>query len=337
MKKIISFFGLLVTVVLLAGLNPNSANAETWTYTYSYDNIPNRTITYDFISNYNNFLDLTIDDTTYHITSEYKVMDACCDDSGTVWANLSNDNKLFYTGFYNFELQGTEDPVFHPIRTGIVISSDAEMIALYGHNAPNTYWTLPSVEDLSNYLSTGEITLNYIPDPNSVPTPTPVPVTEEPAKPTSPSLTEAPIPTEPSSTRKPAPIATIPAPTSKPIPTVSTPVYNNTTSSTVGKPASVVKKGSTISLVDSSGNIIKTIKLRAGKLTVNKKVIKNVKSVYFTKKGTVVYLAKSGKAYYINSKNKSKLIKAKVKQVKTSKGFAISLKLKNGKTIKLKI
>ena len=350
MKKIISFLGLFVTVVLLASLNPNSANAETWTHTYSYDNIPNRTITYDFISNHNNFLDLTIDDTTYHITSEYKVMDACCDKFGTVWADLSNDNNLFYLGFYNFELQGNENPVFHPIRTGIVISSDVEVIALYGHNAPNTYWTLPSVEDLSNYLSTGEITLNYIPDPNSVPTPTPVPVTEEPAKPTSPTLTETPAPTEPISTEKPAPIATIPAPTqlplpttpisaptSKPIPTASATVDSNTTPATVGKPASVVKKGSTISLVDSSGNVIKTITLKAGKLTVNKRVVKNVKSSYFTKKGTVVYLTKSGKAYYINSKNKPKLIKAKVKQLKTSKGFAINLKLKNGKTVKIRV
>lgn len=335
MKKIISFFGLLVTVVLLAGLNPNSANAETWTYTYSYDNIPNRTITYDFISSYNNFLELTIDDTTYNITSEYKVMDACCDDSGTVWADLSNDNKLFYTGFYNFELQGTEDPVFHPIRTGIVISSDVEMIALYGHHTPNTYWTLPSVEDLSNYLSTGEITLNYIPDPNSVPTPTPVPATEEPAKPTFPTLTETPIPTEPSSTEK--TVQPSSAPTSKPNPTASIPSDSNTTSATVGKPASVVKKGSTISLADSSGNIIKTIKLRAGKLIVNKKVIKNVKSSYFTKKGTVVYLTKSGKTYYINSKGKSKLIQSRVKQVKTTKGFAVKLKLKNGRVVKIRV
>lgn len=338
MKKIISFFGLLVTVVLLAGLNPNSANAETLEYTYTFDNIPDQTIKYDWIDNYNKFIELTIDGTTYNVNSEYQVVDAYCDRLGTVWASLSNDSRQYYLGFYNFELQGSEDINFHILRSGVVTDCDDNRFVSYANDdSPRMYWTLPTIEELSNYLLTGKITLNYIPGPNSIPTSTPVPATEEPAKPTSPSLTEAPIPTEPSSTRKPAPIATIPAPTSKPIPTVSTPVYNNTTSSTVGKPASVVKKGSTISLVDSSGNIIKTIKLRAGKLTVNKKVIKNVKSVYFTKKGTVVYLAKSGKAYYINSKNKSKLIKAKVKQVKTSKGFAISLKLKNGKTIKLKI
>lgn len=339
MKKIISFLVLLVTVVLLAGLNPNSANAKTLEYTYTFDNIPDQTIKYDWIDNYNNFLELTINGTTYNVNSEYQVRNAYCDRLGTVWASLSNDSRQYYLGFYNFELQGSEDINFHILRSGIVIDCDDNRFVSYANDdSPHMYWTLPTIEELSNYLLTGKITLNYIPGPNSIPTSTPVPATSTPKiDVTTAPTTETPIPTEPISTEKPAPIATIPAPTSKPIPTASTPSGSNTTSLTVGKPASVVKKGSTISLVDSSGNIIKTIKFRAGKLTVNKTSIKNVKSVYFTKKGTVVYLAKSGKAYYINSKNKSKLIKAKVKQVKTSKGFAISLKLKNGKTVKLKI
>ena len=343
MKKIISFLGLLVTVVFFAALTPEFAGAYTREYTYTYDSIPNRTIKYELID-YNNFLELTINDTKYTIiNSEYEVYNAFCDKSGTIWANLLGTSGKLYLGFYNFELQGDKDLTFHSIRSGIV-EPDSEWIAIYGYDdKPECYWTLPTVEELSNYLSTGEITLNYIPDPNSVPTPTPVPATEEPAKPTSPSLTETPIPTEPSSTEKPVQPSSTPvanpssAPTSKPIPTASVPVDSNTTPATVGKPASVVKKGSTISLADSSGNIIKTITLKAGKLTVNKKVIKNVKSSYFTKKGTVVYLTKSGKAYYINSKNKPKLIKAKVKQVKTSKGFATNLKLKNGKTVKIRV
>lgn len=350
MKKIISFLGLLVTIVLLTGLNPNSANAETtWTYTYTYDNIPSRTVSYALLGDHPNYLDFTVDGTAYKITSEYKVTDAFCDKYGTVWSSLLSDSDVLYLGFYNFELQGTEDPVFHITRIGIVGTSDIDWLAIYGADMPNTFWTLPNVDELSNYLSTGELNYNYIPNPNL--NPTPIPVTEEPVKPTSPALTETPVPTEPSSTEKPAPIATIPAPTqlpvptetiptptSAPIPTASAPADSNTTPEPVGKPASVIKKGSTISLVDSNGNILKTITLKAGKLTVNgKSAVKNVKSAYFTKKGTVVYLTKSGKAYYINSKNKSKLIKAKVKKVKTSKGFATTLKLKNGKTVKIRV
>lgn len=336
MKKIISFFGLLITVVLLAGLNPNSANAETLEYTYTFDNIPNQTIKYDWIDNYNKFIELTIDGTTYNVNSEYQVVDAYCDRLGTVWASLSNDSRQYYLGFYNFELQGSEDLNFHILRSGIVIDCDDNRFVSYANDdSPRMYWTLPTIEELSNYLLTGKITLNYIPGPNSIPTSTPVPATEEPAKPTFPTLTETPIPTEPSSTEK--TVQPSSAPTSKPNPTASIPSDSNTTSVTVGKPAYVVKKGSTISLADSSGNIIKTIKLRAGKLTVNKKVIKNVKSSYFTKKGTVVYLTKSRKTYYINSKGKSKLIQSRVKQVKTTKGFAVKLKLKNGRVVKIRV
>lgn len=343
MKKIISFLGLLVTIVVFATLNPEFAGAYTREYTYTYDSIPNRTIKYELID-YNNFLELTINDTKYTIiNSEYEVYNAFCDKSGTIWANLLGTSGKLYLGFYNFELQGDKDLTFHSIRSGIV-EPDSEWIAIYGYDdKPECYWTLPTVEELSNFLSTGELALNYIPNPNSAPTPTPVPATEEPAKPTSPSLTETPIPTEPSSTENPVQPSSTPvanpssAPTSKPIPTASATVDSNTTPTTVGKPASVVKKGLIISLADSNGSIIKTITLKSGKLTVNKKIIKNVKSAYFTKKGTVVYLTKSGKAYYINSKNKSKLIKAKVKTVKTSKGFATNLKLRNGKTVKIRV
>ena len=340
MKKIISFFGILVTIVLLTGLNPNSANAEdTWTYTYTYDNIPSRTVSYALVGDHPNYLDFTVDGTAYKITSEYKVTDAFCDKYGTVWSSLLSDSDILYLGFYNFELQGTEDPVFHITRIGIVGTSDTDWSAIYGADMPNTFWTLPNVDELSNYLSTGELNYNYIPNPYF--NPTPVPATPEPARTTSP--TENPVPTEPSLTEAPVQPSSTPAanpssiPTSKPIPTTSTPVDSSTTPATVGKPASVVKKGSTIFLTDSNGNIIKTFTLKAGKLTVNKKVIKNVKSSYFTKKGTVVYLTKSGKAYYINSKDKSKLIQARVKQVKTTKGFAVKFKLKNGRVLKIKV
>ena len=318
MKKVISFFGLLVTVVLLAGLNPNSVNAETLECTYTFDNIPNQSIKYDWIDSYNEFIELTIDGTTYNVDSEYQVHDAYCDRLGTVWASLSNDSGHYYLGFYNFKLQGQDDLNFHVLRVGIVDTYDSERFAVYGSDdKPERYWILPTVEELSSFLSTGQIQLKYVSSP-TLPTKAPV--------------TPTPIP-EPASK-----INVTAAPTTEtPVQPSSAPVDSNATPTTVGKPASVVKKGATISLADSSGNIIKTITLTAGKLTVNKKVIKNVKSSYFTKKGTVVYLTKSGKAYYINSKDKSKLIQSRVKQVKTTKGFAVKLKLKNGKMVKIRV
>ena len=337
MKKIISFLGLYVTIVVFATLNPGFAKAETLECTYAFDNISDQTIKYDWIDKYNKFIELTIDGTTYNINSEYQVHDAYCDRLGTVWASLSNDSNHYYLGFYNFKLQGQDDLNFHVLRVGIVDTYDSERFAVYGSDdKPERYWILPTVEELSNFLSTGQIQLKYVSSPTL---PTKAPVTPNPIpEPTSKiNVTAAPTtetPVQPNSTPAANPSS---VPTCKPIPTASTPVDSNTTPATVGKPASVVKKGSTISLADSSGNIIKTITLKAGKLTVNKKVIKNVKSSYFTKKGTVVYLTKSGKAYYINSKNKPKLIKAKVKQVKTSKGFATNLKLRNGKTVKIRV
>ena len=335
MKKIISFLGLFVTIVVFATLNPGFAKAETLECTYAFDNISDQTIKYDWIDKYNKFIELTIDGTTYNINSEYQVHDAYCDRLGTVWASLSNDSNHYYLGFYNFKLQGQDDLNFHVLRVGIVDTYDSERFAVYGSDdKPERYWILPTVEELSNFLSTGQIQLKYVSSPTL---PTKAPVTPNPIpEPTSKiNVTAAPTtetPVQPNSTPAANPSS---VPTCKPIPTASTPVDSNTTPATVGKPASVVKKGSTISLADSSGNIIKTITLKAGKLTVNKKVIKNVKSSYFTKKGTVVYLTKSGKAYY--SKNKPKLIKAKVKQVKTSKGFATNLKLRNGKTVKIRV
>lgn len=90
-----------------------------------------------------------------------------------------------------------------------------------------------------------------------------------------------------------------------------------------------------VTLLSNTGKVLKTVKFnkKTGIMVYNKKKIKKVKAVYFTKKGNIVYITKSKKAYYFIGK-KSTLIKSKVSSVKTSKGFATHLVIKKGKKVK---
>lgn len=332
MKKIVNLLGIFATVFLLAGLNPNTANAEmTWTYTYTYDNIPSRTVSCVLFGEHSNTLDFNVDGTNYKISSEYKVTDAYCDKFGTVWADLLSDSDILYLGFYNFELQGTEDPVFHIIRIGIVEPSDADWVAIYGADMPNTFWTLPDVAELSHYLSTGEITFNYIPNPyfNSTPVPaTAVPVTAEPTP-------KIDVTTAPTTGAPEQPVST---------PEVKVGIMPETEPSsasvvrTSAKP--VVKKKqlkSKLQLTYIMGDHSKVITLnKAGILKYKKNVIKQVKDVTFTETGNIIYLKKNGDIYYISG-SKIRLLRHKVRVIKKKNNFAIGFKLINGKTIKFKI
>lgn len=335
MKKIISFLVLLVTVVLVAGLNPNSANAKTLEYTYTFDNIPDQTIKYDWIDNYNNFLELTINGTTYNVNSEYQVRNAYCDRLGTVWASLSNDSRQYYLGFYNFELQGSEDINFHILRSGIVIDCDDNRFVSYANDdSPHMYWTLPTIEELSNYLLTGKITLNYIPGPNSIPTSTPVPATSTPKiDVTTAPTTETPV--QPVSTPEVKP-STIPSTQPSSVPVVQ-PISTPTIQTDVTPVIEKRQLKSKIQLTYILGNNSKVITLsKSGILKYKKSAIKKIKDATFTETGDIIYLKKNGDAYYV-SNSKIKFLRHKVKSIKKKNNFAISLKLKNGKTVKLKI
>ena len=339
MKKIISFFGLFVTVVFFAALTPEFAGAYTREYTYTYDSIPNRTIKYELID-YNNFLELTINDTKYTIiNSEYEVYNAFCDKSGTIWANLLGTSGKLYLGFYNFELQGDKDLTFHSIRSGIV-EPDSEWIAIYGYDdKPECYWTLPTVEELSNFLSTGELALNYIPNPYTNPTPIPTTTNPNPPEETStPSISSKPTSTpelKPSSvpTTQPSSVPVVQSSSNPTIqPTQLPSVQTNETP--------VIKKKqlkSKIQLTYILGNDSKVITLsKSGILKYKKSAIKKIKDATFTETGDIIYLKKNGDAYYV-SNSKIKFLRHKVKSIKKKTNFAISLKLKNGKTVKLKI
>lgn len=343
MKKYIRLLGimLLLTCFWAGG---KSASAETESITYHFDNIPDRTITY---TGEDNFLYVAIDNTTYVIESKTKVNFVRCSTDGTIWINAYGDIDLFWV---NYEIQKDYMNMVGYTEGAILTNSDDDFT--YSFSSHLVKINYPSIESLQLDYATLDKPENPAPtiDPSEIPTATPVP-TKAPVKPTSPASTATPDPTEPGVTGEPVPMPTIPVPTQLPQPVETSPAQPNTpapaatipaegndTSATVGKPASVIKKGATVSLVDSEGNVIKSLTLKAGKLTIDGGVtIKNVKAAYFTSKGTVVYLTKTGKVYSINSKNKSKLIKSRVKQVKTRKGFAVKLKLKNGRVVKIRV
>lgn len=341
MKKYIRLLGIML---LLTCFWAGGKSASAKTISYHFDNIPDRTITY---TGEDNFLYITIDNTTYIITTKNKIDISRCDENGTIWINILGTNDLFWI---NYEIQKDYmNTIFYSQGIININSLDDFTYSFSSHLVKLDY---PSIEYLQLIYPTLDKPENPTPtiDPSEIPTATPVP-TKAPVKPTSPASTATPDPTEPAATGEPVPMPTIPVPTqlpqpvatspaqpNTPAPAVATPTEGNDTSATVGKPASVIKKGATVSLVDSEGNVIKSLTLKAGKLTIDGGVtIKNVKAAYFTSKGTIVYLTKTGKVYSINSKNKSKLIKSRVKQVKTRKGFAVKLKLKNGRVVKIRV
>lgn len=341
MKKYIRLLGVML---LLTCFWAGGKAASAKTISYHFDNIPDRTITY---TGEDNFLYVTIDNTTYVIESKTKINFARCSTDGTIWVSAAGSINIFWI---NYEIQKEYMDMVGYTNGAITLNNNDDFT--YSYSSHLVELDYPSIEYLQLIYPTLDKPENPTPtiDPSEIPTGTPVP-TEEPVKPTSPASTATPDPTEPGATGEPVPMPTIPAPTQLPqpvetspaqpntsAPAAGTPTEGNDTSATVGKPASVIKKGATVSLVDSEGNVIKSLTLKAGKLTIDGGVtIKNVKAAYFTSKGTVVYLTKTGKVYSINSKNKSKLIKSRVKQVKTRKGFAVKLKLKNGRVVKIRV
>lgn len=328
MKKIISFLGLFVTVVLLALVNTSMVNAETVERTYTYSDIPARTILYEN-EPFNTYLNVSIDGTTYKITSNCEIQSAYCDKYGTIWADCFDTiDELYYLGFYNFELQGGEDCTFHLATSGQVEPPVEDgCYVQYGSEDKLYYCLLPEKEALKQYLLTGEtIIIDYIPNPylstpSTKPEPSIAPTTETPVQPVStpkvkPSTTPA---TQPSSVPVVQPSST---------PTIQTDV------------TPVIEKKqlkSKIQLTYILCNNSKVITLsKSGILKYKKSAIKKIKDATFTETGDIIYLKKNGDAYYV-SNSKIKFLRHKVKSIKKKTNFAISLKLKNGKTVKLKI
>ena len=338
MKKIISFFGLFVTVVLLTLVNTSMVNAETVEWAYTYSDIPARTILYEN-EPFNTYLNVSIDGTTYKITSNCEIQSAYCDKYGTIWADCFDTlDELYYLGFYNFELQGDEDCTFHLATSGRVEAPiDNAYYVQYGCDDGLYYCLLPKKDALKHNLLTGEtITIDYIddpylPTPSTEPKPSIAPTIQPTSKANTSKPSSSPVIQQSSSPTVKSSSTPVVQPSSNPI-TPSTPVPTNKS-----KKKAIVKKSKNNIQITYHGDTSKVITLKkSGTLKYKNKVIKNVKDVAFTKNGTIVYFKKNGDAYYMSS-SKVKFLRHKVKSIKKKNNFAISLKLKNGKTIKLKI
>ena len=338
MKKTIKFLGLFVTVVLLTLVNTSMVNAETVERTYTYSDIPARTILYEN-EPFNTYLNVSINGTTYKITSYCEIQSAYCDKYGTIWADCFDTlDELYYLGFYNFELQGNEECTFHLATSGRVEAPiDNAYYVQYGCEDGLYYCLLPKKDALKHNLLTGEtITIDYIgnpylPTPSTEPEPSITPTIQPTHDVNSPQPSSNPVIQPSSSPTVKSSSSPVIQPSSNPI-IPPTPVPANKS-----KKKAIVKKSKNNIQITYCGDTSKVITLKkSGTLKYKNKVIKNVKDVAFTKNGTIVYFKKNGDAYYMSS-SKIKHLRYKVKSIKKKNNFAIGLKLKNGKTVKLRI
>lgn len=223
------------------------------------------------------------------------------DSNGTIWinieANLYENNPELY--WLSYELEGNQMSLHYFGEGYMYYSSTSSYVETYSPYGSDNELNLPNLDELSKLLNNPNTPV----EPSSQPTVTP---TETPFVAATPTI--KPIPTK------------TPAPTPKVI---------------KDKISKSKKTKTKVTLLSNTGKVLKTVKFnkKTGIMVYNKKKIKKVKAVYFTKKGNIVYITKSKKAYYFIGK-KSTLIKSKVSSVKTSKGFATHLVIKKGKKVK---
>lgn len=226
------------------------------------------------------------------------------DSNGTIWINI--DSNLYESipelYFISYELEGNEMSL-HYFNNGYMHLSTSPYVGTYASFPSEKEYNLPNLDELSKLLN----------NPNT------------PAESSQPSFSPSPvIPTE-------TPNVTV-SPTKKPIPTKKP----APTPKVVKEKISKSKKTKTkVYLLSNTGKVLKEVKFskKTGVMVYNKKKIKKVKDVFFTKKGTVVYFTKSKKAYYFIGKKRI-LIKSKVSSIKTYKGLATQLVIKKGKKAK---
>ena len=226
------------------------------------------------------------------------------DVNGTIWINIDSNiyesmPELYYI---SYELEGNEMSL-HYFNNGYMQFSTYPYVGTYASFPSEKEYNLPNLDELSKLLN----------NPNT------------PAESSQPSFSPSPvIPTE-------TPNVTV-SPTKKPIPTKKP----APTPKVVKEKISKSKKTKTkVYLLSNTGKVLKEVKFskKTGVMVYNKKKIKKVKDVFFTKKGTVVYFTKSKKAYYFIGKKRI-LIKSKVSSIKTYKGLATQLVIKKGKKAK---
>ena len=226
------------------------------------------------------------------------------DVNGTIWINIDSNiyESMPELYFISYELEGNEMSL-HYFNNGYMQFSTYPYVGTYASFPSKKEYNLPNLDELSKLLN----------NPNT------------PAESSQPSFSPSPvIPTE-------TPNVTV-SPTKKPIPTKKP----APTPKVVKEKISKSKKTKTkVYLLSNTGKVLKEVKFskKTGVMVYNKKKIKKVKDVFFTKKGTVVYFTKSKKAYYFIGKKRI-LIKSKVSSIKTYKGLATQLVIKKGKKAK---
>mgnify|MGYP003175730431 FL=1 len=301
---------LAIAFVFLFGFN-QKAKAESGLVDLTYEDYEG--VTPKLISYSDCTLFVTIDDQEFQFefdsTKKGDIFFVSGDANGTIWINI--DSNLYESEpelyFISYELEGNEMSL-HYFNKGYMKLSTVPYVGTYASFPSEKEYNLPNLDELSKLLN----------NPNT------------PAESSQPSFSTSPvIPTE-------TPSVTV-SPTKKPIPTKAP---TSTPKVVKGKISKSKKTKTKVCLLSNTGKVLKEVKFnkKTGVMVYNKKKIKKVKDVFFTKKGTVVYFTKSKKAYYFIGKKRI-LIKSKVSSVKTYKGFATQLVIKKGKktkSIKLK-
>lgn len=303
MKRITSFFvivAILLSSVSFAG-TVSKAEVDEFTYreefTFENTDIPERSV--EYTGNDKNLI-VTVENVSYTITCPSTVTSCLCDVYGTVWISATADDSSKQIYWTNYEIEGSN------------MSSH--------YFAEGEPWSSGVNYEYATHYSTGEYDYNLIP----LPSPDELRKTLETNNQTNSSnSSDANVDSSDKNTT-----------------TSTTPKTNTTTSTTkktTTKYSKVKKSGSKIKLLNSNAKAVRTVTFDKKKkvLTYKGKKIKNVKAVYFTKKGNIVYLKTNKKAYYLIGK-KSTFIKKSVSSIKTKNGFATQLKLKNGKKVTLK-
>lgn len=295
----------------------SSSEYELVDLTYEeYEGVTPRQIYYDTFYK----LSIVVDNQIFNFdtTGKGEVFLTSGDPNGTIWVNIQhNDDAEALLYWTSYELEGSKMSL-HYFGKALVHYSNYPYVGKYVTYTSDEEFNLPNLDELSKLLNDPNAPVEPTSQPTVSPTNLPISTIE-------PTISPSPvIPTE-------TPNVTV-SPTKKPIPTKKP----APTPKVVKEKISKSKKTKTkVYLLSNTGKVLKKVKFskKTGVMVYNKKKIKKVKDVFFTKKGTVMYFTKSKKAYYFIGKKRI-LIKSKVSSIKTYKGLATQLVIKKGKKAK---
>ncbi len=358
-KRLIAF--ILVLSMFSFYLQPITSFAETnSTIFYEDANYLPRYAEYDGV-----WLYYHVGENTYTFKFNENITQAACNTDYTLW--VETEAKLIY--FISYELEQDNMIAYKDLENAYLILDP------YGYTTnhrlyddPYNTYTLADYDAMLNNIAAFK-TYNddsyYIyqyskaahnpvvtTEASTVTTEAPVTTTEAPVVTTEVPVTTTEIPVVTTevpviSTEAPviateAPIVTteISVATETPVVTTQAPAIDNQNIISISPKAPVLKvsnSGNKIILKSNNEEIKSVIfKKKLSTLIYRKVTEKNVKNVYFTKKGTVIFLNKNNKLYYFKGLKK-KLLASKVSCVKTKKKFATKYVLKKGKKVTIKI